>query len=573
MGVAPLERQMSLSPGLLAAGGRGLGSPEAAWRPGRGRNATAPKELHPAETDIPHGHDRPGAETVPLFDNLGDHSHPVSTSSALAQRYFDQGLRLIYAFNHDEARRAFEKAARLDPDLAMAHWGVALALGPNINAPLTPARERAAARAIKRAMAALESASDAERDYIHALAVRYQAGPGDRRERDQAYAEAMRGLAAAYPDDLDAATLYAEALMDLRPWRLWTPAGEPEPGTLEIVATLESVLDRDPDHPGANHYHIHAVEASPHPERALPSAERLGDLVPGAGHLVHMPSHIFMRLGRYAEASDANARAAAADREYLALARPEGIYPMMYVPHNLHFLAVSAAFEGRRAVSLRAAREAAAAAPDAMVEHMPMLESFRAAPVLSMVRFGAWEEVLAEPSPPVEQRYAVAAHQWARSVALARLGRVEEARREQACFEALRAEVPETLTLVGNNPAPRVLDVASRYLEGEMALAGGDLDGALIALHGAAEAEDALAYGEPPDWPLPARHPLAAALLEAGRAAEAERVVREDLLRYPENGWALSLLEESLRREGRPAEADQARARLERAFVRARRGS
>jgi tetratricopeptide (TPR) repeat protein len=512
----------------------------------------------------------PAAE-VPLFEGLSRHHHPVTTSSPLAQRYFDQGLRWLYAFNHDEARRSFEEAARLDPELAMAHWGVALSLGPNLNLPMDPAREEAARAAVQRAQAIMAHASPAERDYIRALAVRHarQAPESDRRAQDLAYANAMRALAASHPEDLDAATLFAEALMDLRPWDLWTRAGEPQPGTLEIVATLESVLARDPDHLGANHYYIHAVEASPHPERALPSADRLGDLAPAAGHLVHMAAHIYMRAGRYGAASDANARGVAADRAYLAAVKPSGFYALMYVPHNLQFLAVSTAFEGRRAASEKAAREAAAAAPEAHVADMPMLESFRAAPYFSLVRFAAWDALLAEPAPPETQRFTSAIHLWSRGVALARLGRVDEAAAELARLEQARARVPEEIELLGNNRAVTVLTIAARALTGEVAAARGDLDAAVASLREAVAIEDTLAYGEPPDWPIPARHALGAALLDAGRAAEAEAAYRADLARNPENGWALSGLSESLRRQGRALEAEAVEARLQRAFARA----
>lgn len=528
----------------------------------------------PARADVAHEHAPPGQTVtpvmVPLFDNLGRHHKAVTTTSALAQRYFDQGLRLVYSFNHDEARRAFEQAARLDPGLAMAHWGVALTLGPNINMPTDPARERAAYEAVQRALATMADATPNEQAYIRALAVRYAETPSaERRARDVAYADAMREVSRAYPDDLDAATLFAEALMDLRPWDLWTHEGAPQPGTEEIVATLESVLARDPDHPGANHYYIHAVEASPHPERALPSADRLGSLVPGVGHMVHMPSHIYIRTGRYAAASDANARAIEVDRAYLAVARPEGMYRMMYYPHNIHFLALTSAFEGRRAVSVGAALAAAAAVSDSMVESMPMLQSLRAMPYLVLVRFGAWNEVLAAPPPPEQQRYVAAIHRWARGVALARSGRAGEASAEQARFEAARDAVPGDLTLIGHNQATAVLEVASRVLAGEIAAARGQVDEAVTALSEAVAAEDALAYGEPPDWPLPARHALGAVLLAAGRAEEAERVYTEDLRKNPENGWALLGLEQSLRMQGRSARADAVHDRLRSAFARA----
>ncbi|MFT3766603.1 MAG: hypothetical protein QM820_13980 [Minicystis sp.] len=528
-----------------------------------------------ARADDAHQHGPPGpaatTQAAPLFDDLGDHNHPVTTSSPLAQRYFDQGLRLVYGFNHDEARRSFEEAARLDPGLAMAHWGVALTLGPNINLPSDPERERAAYEAIQRAIATMDRASAAEQAYIKALALRHAQTPGaDRKSRDVAYANAMRALAGTNPKDLDAATLFAESLMDLRPWDLWTHDGKPQPGTEEIVTTLESVLAKSPDHPGANHYYIHAVEASSHPERALPSADRLAKLMPGAGHLVHMPSHIYIRTGRYAEASDANAHAIEVDRAYFAATgQRNGFYAMMYYPHNIHFLAVSSGFEGRRAVALAAAREVAKTVSDAMLEKMPALQGFRAAPILSMVRFGAWDDLLREPAPPDNQRYTTAIHRWARALAYARTGRAAEAEREQAAFEEARACVPDDLSLPGNNRVASVLDVAAGVLQGEIAATRGRVDDAVAALQKAVTAEDALAYGEPPDWPVPARHSLGAVLLAAGRAAEAERVYRDDLQHNPENGWALFGLAQSLQAQGRGGEADEVRSRFQRAFARA----
>jgi tetratricopeptide (TPR) repeat protein len=281
---------------------------------------------------------------VPLYTDLGSHSHPIQTRSPLAQQYFDQGLRLVFGFNHDEARRAFEQAARLDPDAAMPHWGIAYTLGPNYNLPADPARDRQAWDAVVKAQAAASApdASGVERDYVAAIATRYAASaPSDRRALDEAYANAMRELSQHHPDDLDAATLFAESMMDLRPWNLWTHEGKPQPGTQEIVATLESVLKRNPNHPGANHYYIHAVEASNAPARALPSADRLGAISPGAGHLVHMPSHIYIRTGRYADATDTNVRAVAVDEKYIREQKPQGPYPMMYYPHNIDFIYAS----------------------------------------------------------------------------------------------------------------------------------------------------------------------------------------------------------------------------------------
>lgn len=511
----------------------------------------------------------PDAERVPLFEDIGALHHPVTTASQLAQRYFDQGLRLVYAFNHDEARRAFQEAARTDPGLAMARWGIALTLGPNINQPADAARERAAFEAVEEARALAVSASERERAYIDALAERHAATPGrDRAALDRAYASAMRELARRFPDDLDAGVLFAEALMDLRPWDLWTHDGRPQPETDEIVSTLEGVLRRDPEHIGANHYYIHAVEASRAPERALPSAERLGGLAPGAGHLVHMASHIFVRVGRYADASDANEQAVLADRRYIRERRPEGIYPMMYFPHNLHFLSVSASMEGRSAVAVRAARELTAAVPDHNVRHMPMLEMFRPALLFALVRFGRWDDVLAEPAPPPELRYTTGIWRYARGRALAAAGRHDDAAREAAVLRAIASESPDDAT-IGRNRAKDLLEIASLVVEGQIASERGDTGAAARMLEEAARVEDDLRYFEPPDWPEPVRHTLGAVLLEAGRARDAEATYREDLRQNPQNGWALCGLERSLRAQGKEEEADAAHARFKLAWARA----
>ncbi|WP_437329294.1 tetratricopeptide repeat protein [Sorangium sp. So ce381] len=511
----------------------------------------------------------PDAERVPLFEDIGALHHPVTTSSPLAQRYFDQGLRLVYAFNHDEARRAFQEAARIDPGLAMARWGIALTLGPNINQPADAARERAALDAIAEARALAASASERERAYIDALAERHASTPGrDRAALDRAYASAMRELARRFPDDLDAGVLFAEALMDLRPWDLWTPDGRPQPETDEIVSTLEGILRRDPEHVGANHYYIHAVEASRAPERALPSAERLGGLAPGAGHLVHMPSHIFVRVGRYADASDANEQAVLADRRYLRERRPEGIYPMMYFPHNLQFLSVSASMEGRSAVAVHAARELADAVPDHNVRHMPMLEMFRPALLFALVRFGRWDDVLAEPAPPPELRYTTGIWRYARGRALAATGRRDDAAREAAALRAIASESSEDAT-IGKNRAKDLLEIASLVVEGQIASERGETGAAARLLEEAARIEDELRYFEPPDWPEPVRHTLGAVLLKAGRARDAEATYREDLRQNPQNGWSLCGLERSLRAQGKEEDANAAHARFKLAWARA----
>jgi tetratricopeptide (TPR) repeat protein len=506
------------------------------------------------------------AEAVRLT-GFGDAHHRVSTRNPEAQAFFDQGLRLMYAFNHDEAARAFRQAARLDPSLAMAHWGVALALGPNINAPVDAAQEKAAYEAVQKAVNLAAGAAEHERAYIEALAVRYSADPkADLKKLAVDYKEAMGRLARRYPDDLDAATLYAESMMDLRPWQLWSKDGKPAEGTEELVAVLESVLRRNPNHTGANHYYIHAVEASLHPERALPSAARLGALAPAAGHLVHMPSHIYIRVGDYAEAARCNATAAAADEAYFQKARcSEGIYPMMYYSHNLHFLAVAHAMQGRYAD--------AKAAADKLVEHvkqhveeMPMLEGFLPMPVLVLARFKRWDDILNIPAPPAEQKLVAAARHFARGLALAATGRVEDAANERKALYSIKTALPEKAMYSPLNPAQTVLTIAVGVLDAQLALARADNKAALAALQGAVQAEDALAYAEPADWSLPVREMLGGLLMRTGDHVAAEQVFRDDLTRNPRSGRSLLGLSAALKAQGKTYTAELVEAEFEAAW-------
>ena len=510
---------------------------------------------------------RAPADAVPLFEDLGAHHHAIETSSPLAQRYFDQGLRLVYAFNHDEAIRAFKEAARLDPHCAMAWWGVAFALGPNYNMPLDADRDRAAREAVTRAQALAPGASAREQAYVSAVAVRY--GDGERKALDRAYADSMRALAERFPDDLDAATLYAESLMVLRPWALWSLDGQPAPETPEILATLEAVLEKNPDHPGANHYYIHAVEASPQPERALPSAGRLPDLVPGAGHLVHMPSHVYMRLGRYAEATDANARAAAVDEAYIAREKPQGVYPMMYYPHNLHFLWAAATMEGRSADAIRAARQVTGMAAPEMVRAMPVAEYFVPTAWLALARFGRWKELLAEPAPPGDLRWAHGMWAYTRGLALAGTGRFREAATMARVVDFAARSTPADRIVADNQPARELLRLAAANLRGEIEGRRGRYAAAIAALRAAVQIQDALPYTEPPPWYYPVRASLGEALLAARRPAEAERVFRDDLGRNPENGWSLFGLAKALRAQGKQKDASAVDARFARAWSRA----
>jgi len=493
---------------------------------------------------------------VPLFDNLGSHHHPITTTSPLAQQYFDQGLRLTYGFNHDEAIRAFEEAARQDPNCAMAYWGIGFAHGPNYNLPLDSDRNQKAYAATQQAVARLGHASPAEQAYIKALAQRYSLEPtADRKALDRAFAESMRQVATQYPDDNDAATLYAESLMDLRPWDLWTAEGQPQPGTVEIVETLETVLKKDPHHPGANHYYIHAIEASPQPERGLPSAQRMAALVPGAGHLVHMPSHIYMRVGRYEDAAATNRDAIVVDQTYIAVAKPQGVYPMMYYPHNIHFLWAAASMAGRSAEALQAARDVASAAPPDMVREMLPMEYFSPTLLFALARFGQWQEILQQPAPPEDLRYTTGIWHYVRGLAFVRQQRTALALIEQRHVAAIAADTAADRIIGDNIPAKKILELASDTLAGEIAASRGQKREAIRLLENAVALQDELPYTEPPPWYFPVRQALGAVLLAAGNPKAAEAVYREDLARNPNNGWSLYGLAESLRAQGKNSEA------------------
>jgi tetratricopeptide (TPR) repeat protein len=512
-----------------------------------------------------------GEEQVPpppLYDNLGDYHREISTRSKEAQRYFDQGLRLVYGFNHDEAQRAFEAAGRADPSCAICFWGVALTLGPNINLPAIPDRAAAAHAAEQTARRLAPKASSVECALISALAKRYSnpppTDPEAQKRLDRAYAAAMKDVSRRFPKDLDVATLSAEAQMDLRPWDLWSADGKPRPGTVEIVRALEAVLAKNPNHPGANHYYIHAVEASPKPERALDAAARLGGMMPGAGHIVHMPSHIYIRTGRYEEAAEANRRAIQSDASYVAGGGASHIYAM-YVAHNHQFLWAAAQTLARSAEAIQAARDAVQSVPIEMLQAMPGFDIALTYPVMSLLRFGRWEDVLKEPAPPAEFPFANAIRHYARAVALARLGRADEAETEKRAFTRLSESVPAD-AIESLNRSHDLLAVAAASLEGRLAAAAGDTETAVRRLEAGAAGEDRLRYAEPPDWYYPVRQTLGAVLLAAGRATDAERVYREDLARNPENGWSLLGLAQSLKAQSRAdAEAD-ARNRLEKAW-------
>jgi tetratricopeptide (TPR) repeat protein len=517
-----------------------------------------------------HGAGPPVAGPPPLFDNLGSYHQAITTASPRAQAYFDQGLRLVYAFNHAEAERAFREAARLDPVCAMCFWGIALSQGSNYNSPTDADRERVAYEAVQTARGLAGKASPRERATIEALAQRHSmAKDASRVSLDRAYADAMREVRRQFPDDLDAATLFADALMNLRPWDLWTIDGQPEPGTVEAVQTLERVLARNPAHPGANHLYIHAVEASTDPGRAAGAADRLATLVPGAGHLVHMPSHIYFRIGRYADAYTVNVQAVAADRAYFKQTRPSMAYQGLYYPHNIDFVWHSAGMQGRSAETLRAARELAASAPLDMVQKVPDMELMPAAPLGALARFGRWQELLSEPAPPAGLVYVTGFWRYGRGLAYAATARPAEARAELRELEALTAGVPADRSLGGFFKTADMLKLASAVLAGEIAARGGQIEPAVGFFTTAARMQDRHWFTEPPPWYYPVRQSLGAALLQGGRAAEAETVYREDLRRNPENGWSLFGLAQSLRAQGRTAEAAMADERFRRAWAQA----
>lgn len=487
---------------------------------------------------------------------LGRFHRGVTTSSAEAQRWFDQGLVLCFGFDQEVARLAFAKAAEADPECAMAHWGHAYAFGPHINNPsMDDESTRIAHASAQRALELSGGAAPVERALVEALTKRYVwPPPAERAELDRAYADAMRDVWHKFPEDDDVGALFAEALMDLRPWDLWSAEGEPRPETPEVIATLEAVLARTPDHPGAMHYYIHTMEASPTPEKAVPAADRLRARVPGASHLVHMPSHIDIRVGRYADAVAANARATVVDRRRVERHGAGGFY-VIYRAHNYHFLMWAAMFDGQRAVALKAARDVVTQLPAEAVAAMPQfIEGFLGSPYHVMVRFGMWDELLREPEPAGELLATTAMWRYGRTLAFAALGRVEEAAAERERFELARARVPAEYTM-GNNTVALILEVASAMVAGEVEYRRGNLDAAFEHLREAVRRDDALRYDEPWGWVQPARHALGALLLEQGRLDEAEAVYRRDLERHPGNGWSLHGLAECQRRTGRAAEA------------------
>jgi tetratricopeptide (TPR) repeat protein len=513
------------------------------------------------------------ATRAPLYRNLGSYHHPITTDSPEAQRYFDQGLTLSYAFNHAEAIRAFKQALALDPECAMCSWGVAFALGPNINAPITEEAATEAFQAIEQARRHAAAVTDKERAYIDALAKRYAADPkAERAPLDRNYADAMRAVVQRFPDDLDAATLFAQSLMDTSPWNYWGPDGSPRPFTSEVIASLESVLRRKDDHAGAIHLYIHAVEASPDPGRAEKYADKLAALVPGAGHIVHMPGHIYLRTGRYHDASIANVDAIKADEAYLAGDAVPGnmTYQAGYYPHNIHFFVASASFEGRRTDALKAATDLRAKVHADMMRDPAMggmMQHMHLTPLFTKVRFSLWDEVLAEAAPADDLRYTRAMWHAARGLAHAAQGRIKEAAAERTALAALKDDAAlKTLYVSSVNTAASVVAIGDEVLAGEIAAKQKNASAAAAHYARAVALEDGLTYMEPPDWPIPVRQLQGAALLALGRLKDAETAFRGDMKKFPDNGWSLSGLRTSLELQRRTNEAAEVKARLDKAW-------
>jgi tetratricopeptide (TPR) repeat protein len=542
--------------GMLAAAG------------GAGYAQTGPPQHKHYEK--PPGFDQapaPGMPIAPRLQNLGVHTFPVSTANDRAQLFINQGVNLAYAFNHAEAVRAFAEAARLDPDLGMAYWGHALVLGPNINATMNPEDEPKALEMVREAQARRHHASPRERAYIDAVAARYTGDPADRAASDRAFADAMARLVEAFPDDADARTMLAEALMDLRPWAYWTRDGLPYPETTRAIVELERVFEQNPNHPGALHLWIHIWESTDTPEKAEAEADRLAPLMPGAGHIVHMPAHIYQRVGRHADVIKVNIAAAKADEDYIAQCRAQGLYPLGYYPHNLHFIWMGATASGQKAMALDAARRVAGSIPDEALGEVPILQGFVVVPYWAMVRFGEWDAILADEGPRLDTKYTQAVRHYARAMAFTAKGRLGEAERELATLDRLvdDPDLAGTVTF-SINSGTSVLRVAREVVAGEIAAARKDWDRAILHLDRAIRYEDLLIYQEPADWHAPVRQTLGAVLLDAGRPEEAEAVFWEDLRRHANSGWSLFGLMQAQRAQGRTEEAAATEARFRKAW-------
>lgn len=563
----------SLIPLVLAAT---FGSPVA-----NGVNAQAPRladdarseqapvagHQHYDDSKAPQAPPAPGMPLAPRLQNLGVHTFPVSTRLKRAQLFMNQGLNLTFGFNHAEAKRAFAEAARLDPNLAMAFWGQALVLGPNINAAMVPEAEPVALELVQKAVALKHRATPRERAYIDALAKRYTGKPEDRAAADRAYADAMLAVTRAFPADLDARTLQAEALMDLRPWNYWTRDGQPYDETLQVQAALQKVLVAHKNHPGALHLWIHLWESTDTPERAEAEADRLLPLMPGAGHMVHMAAHIYQRVGRHADVISSNLLAAKADEDYIAQCNAQGLYPLGYYPHNLHFIWMGATASGQRQLALDSARKLAAAVPDEALSVVPILQGFVVVPYWAMVRFEQWDQILSDKGPRVDTVFTRGVWAYAKAMAYAATGRLAEADAELARLNTLLADPSLTgQTTFSTNSGLAILRIAPEVVAGEIAAKRQDWDRAVLHLDRAVRFDDALIYQEPHDWHAPARQNLAAVLLAAGRPDEAEIVLWEDLKRNPEHGWTLRLLSQALRAQKKMDEAALVDARFRKSW-------
>lgn len=505
-----------------------------------------------------------------LFKGMGSHHRAVTTTSSKAQQFFDQGLTWMYAFNHDEAIRSFREATRLDPECAMAWWGIALSNGPHINNPaVPPERATAAWDALQQAVAHADKASPVERDLIQALTSRYaNPQPEDRSGLDRAYANAMREVWKKYPNDPDVGTLCAESIMDLHPWDLWDKNGTPKEDTGEILKVLHSVLLLDSNNPGANHLFIHAVEASPEPALANAAADRLRDMVPASGHLLHMPSHIDVLTGRWDKAAIQNEKAIATDRRYRALSPNQGFY-RLYMLHNHHMLSFASMMEGNSAVAIRTGREVVESVPEEQGRtQAAFTDPYMGAKYDALKRFGKWDEILAEPPPPTYWPITTAMWHYARGIAYAAKRMMPEAESEQESFRYAAAAVPAD-AMMAINKASHILVIAEHMLNAEIAFAYGDHDRAIKELENGIAVEDGLIYMEPPEWVQPVRHTLGAFLLSAGDYALAESVYRDDLKKWPENVWSLYGLSRCLQARGATSEAKDVEARLARVKARA----
>ena len=511
----------------------------------------------------------PDGQLAPRLHNLGTHTFPVSTRNPLAQQYINQGLNLAYAFNHAEARRSFREAARLDPELAMAYWGQALVLGPNINAMMEPNEEPQALEIVQQAKSLMANASPREQALINALAKRYSGQAGQREANNKAYAEAMREVHQRFPDDPDIAMLYVESMMDLRPWGYWMLDGQPYEGTAEIVALTEEVLRRNPKHPGALHMYIHLIEPTSTPERAEQAADTLLTLMPTAGHMIHMASHIYQRVGRYADSMKSNQLAIAADEDYITQCHAQGLYPMVYYPHNIHFLWFAATVDGQSKIAIQSAREVASKISDEVLKAIPLTAVFRVTPYWALARFGHWQEILAEPAPPATNLFLTGSWHYVRGLALVATEQLQQAEQE---LESLRKIMNDPLLdgpLLSKNTTKTVLSAAPEVLAVEIAAARGQFDQAITHLEKGVRLEDALVYTEPLEFHLPPRLALGAILLKSGRADEAETVYWEDLRRNRNNGWALYGLQQALRAQKKDDQARVIAARFEQAWARA----